>query len=131
MVQNFVNSESKHEDTIFAGARLNEMDPGLEISQHQYTRNIKIPPSDGYVNDYWLLRHNLSRLEHKRREIRSSDNMAAWVNERKFSKDEICCINTIARHLNGEDPQVPLSNHKLDLNTVRLKVYSYCSFANN
>lgn len=126
----FESREREMDNTTFAGVKVKTVENGFELSQEQYVKKIKVLSTDCSFKEFRSLRHQLAWLTHTRPEICCTVNMAAQVTETKFSSDHIKAINRVVKHVK-EHPTLPLKYQRLDKDSLKLKVYSDSSFANN
>lgn len=129
-LKKFESREKEVDNTTFAGVRVKTTNDEFELTQEHYTKKLKILLLDCSFSDFRSLRHQLAWLTHTRPEIYCSVNMAAQVTEQKFTTDHIKAINKVVKHVKGH-PSIVLKCSKLDVDSLRLKVYADSSFANN
>jgi hypothetical protein len=87
-------------------------------------------PKDCTFSDFMSKRAQLSWISHTRPEICCAVNMAAQVANSSFSDEKISALNKVIKHLKSNTSQ-GLTYHKLEKDSLKIKVYADSSFANN
>jgi hypothetical protein len=126
----FESSERELDHTKFAGVSITTVPDGIEAHQTDYVQNLCILPTDASFSDFRSKRAQLAWITHTRPEICCAVNMAAQVTETKLCEKHIRDLNKVVIHVK-KDPSNALKYRKLDLESLKIKVYADSSFANN
>jgi hypothetical protein len=87
-------------------------------------------PRDSTFAAHRSLRAKLAWITHTRPDISCAISQAAQVTDKEFEPKHIDALNKIIRHLRAT-PDVKLRFLKLDIQSLKLLVYTDASFANN
>lgn len=97
--------------------------------QQHFSRKIKDLPLDGTYKGYRSKRQDLTWLVHTRPDFATDVNLAAQVTESKGERKHVLEINNLVRYVNRTAHR-GIRQHKLDADTMVLKVFTDSSFAN-
>ena len=118
------------DNKTFAGVNVSTHGPAIHLDQHQYLSEIQSLPSDASFSDYRSLRPKLAWGTHTRPDIFCAVAMAAQITEESFSQDSVKKINKVVTHLR-KNSSLSLQYCPLDINSLRIQVYSDAAFANS
>jgi hypothetical protein len=125
--ERFKSREREYDKVRFSGVNIDRSQGGYEIHQREYIDKLQ-PEFDAYRS----LRAKLMWLVNTRPDIACATSMASRVTFDLFKEDSVNSIkglNKIVKHVKSID--LPLRFPKLDIDTLRLVVYTDSSFCNN
>ena len=102
----------------------------FELNQCSYIDQLQQIPSNADFTIYRSARAKVSWICHTRPDICCAVNRACQVSELKFQKRHIRSLNKLIRRIKNSKSMV-LKYHKLDINSLHIRVYSDASFASN
>ncbi len=129
-LKKFDSREREMAPTKFAGVLVSISNEGVTLNQSEYIQRLTILPEDCTFHDLRSMRAKLAWITHTRPDISCAVNMAAQVTEATMSMDHTKALNKVIKHLR-KTPRQSLVYPKLDLQSLKLKVYADSSFANN
>ena len=129
--QERVESKPREFDNFtFAGIQVEKTDYGYLMHQERYCRKIKLKAKDCSFKEFRSRRQELAWLHHTRPDISVAVNLLAQVTESMFVRDYVLKINNVITR-SQEHPKRIIRQQRLDRSTLRLKVFTDSSFANN
>jgi Reverse transcriptase (RNA-dependent DNA polymerase) len=99
------------------------------LSQRTYISRLKLLPHNATFTDHRSMRARLAWITHTRPDISCAISQAAQVTESDFTPNHVKYLNRVIKHLRGTI-DITLKFPKLDINTIKLLVYTDASFAN-
>lgn len=129
-LQRFDSRDRVVDNFTFAGIELETSDDGFLLHQGKQADKLRILPLEATFSQFKSAVMSLAWLCHTRPEISCVVAQAAQVTQNVFDADAVKQINSTIRAVKRE-PRKGIKHRKLDLNSLRLQVYSDSSFANN
>lgn len=126
----FDSRERELDDFTFAGIEIKTLPDGFLLHQRKQIDKITVLPLDATFSNFKFVRMSLAWITHTRPEICCAVAQCAQVTATLFDASHIKQLNSTIRSLK-RDPARGIRHRKLDKDTLRVKVYTDSSFANN
>jgi hypothetical protein len=124
--------EREYDNVTFAGVEIKKSEDGFVMNQRSYVNKLMFLNKKANFSDYRSMRAKLAWTTHTRPDVCCAVAQAAQVTVEVFDKEpeKYCAdLNKVLKHL--KSCEVYLRFPKLDVETLRLQVYSDASYANN
>jgi hypothetical protein len=118
------------ENFEFVGMRTETTNGVRALSQRKYVSRLQLLPASATISDFTSMRAKVSWVTHTRPDISCAVSQAAKVRQNEFGVNDIKALNNVIKYLRAT-PEITLSFPKLDIDMLRIVVYTDASFANN
>ena len=126
----FDSRRKEFNDTKFAGVSIKKDESGVHLHMKEFIDSLSELSSSASVSDFRFLRATLSCLVHARPDLCCATAMASQVTENTFCERSISTINKVINHLKSTK-NTTMSYHPLDMDSLRLVVFSDAAFTNS
>lgn len=125
----FEAKERNYGDINFAGVRVEKEGSGYRLQQNRFINRLELLPMDAGFDEFRFWRHELAWATHTRPDLSATVAILAQVTCDRLERRHLRALNAdIKLAQRGEDRGI--LQHKLEICSLELVVYTESSFAN-